>query len=202
MQRGAIILCGGQSRRMGVDKALLPFGGETMLERVVRIVGTQVATENTVVVASPQQQLFPLQTRLCRDEQEYRGPLAALAHGFRTLPNDIDAVFITGCDVPLLVPAVIDFLFKELGSTEAIIPRGAKHLHPLCAVYRISVLSRIEQQIAEGQHSLHRWIDQLEAKLLDTQLLRRSDPELLSLRNLNSYDDYLSAFSPAGLPTP
>lgn len=202
MQRGAIILCGGQSSRMGVDKALLPFGNETMLKRVVRIVGTQVTSKHTVVVASPQQELTELPTLICRDDEEYRGPLMALARGFAALPKDVEAVFVTGCDAPLLMPMVIGFLFAELGTAEAIVPKDAERLHPLCAVYRVRVIAQIEQQIAQDQHSLHQFIKQVDAKLIDTQLLRPMDPELLSLRNLNSHDDYLSALTAAGFSTP
>jgi molybdopterin-guanine dinucleotide biosynthesis protein A len=202
MQRGAIILCGGQSSRMGADKALLPFGEETMLERVVRIVNAQVPADHTVVVAAAQQKLPPLQTLLCIDEHDCHGPLVAMARGIAALPKNIDAVFVTGCDAPLLVPEVIDFLFAELGSAEAIVPTDVEHLHPLCAVYRTRVLSKIEQQIRQGQHSLHQLIKQLDAKLIDTQLLRPLDPELLSLRNLNSHDDYESALATAGFSTP
>lgn len=198
MQRGAIILCGGQSSRMGVDKALLPFGDETMLQRVVRIVGTQVTSKHTVVVASSQQELPELPTLVCRDDEEYRGPLAAMARGLAALPNDVEAVFITGCDAPLLLPEVIDFLFAELGSADAVVPHDAEHLHPLCAVYSVGVQERIEKQISQGQHSLYQFIKQLDANLIDTDILRPIDPELLSLRNLNSHDDYLSALAAAG----
>src|SRR3954470_12815150 len=83
MRTGAIILCGGKSSRMGRDKASLPFGSETMLQRVVRLIGEVVPAETTVVVASATQELPPLppRIRIVRDEQAYRGPLAGLAVG-------------------------------------------------------------------------------------------------------------------------
>ena len=55
---GGIVLCGGKSTRMGVAKAVLPFGPETMLQRVVRLLGTVVAP--IVVVAARDQELPPL----------------------------------------------------------------------------------------------------------------------------------------------
>ena len=58
MNCGALILCGGESRRMGEPKAWLPFGRERMLQRVARLVA--VAAEPIVVVAGPNQQLPPL----------------------------------------------------------------------------------------------------------------------------------------------
>ena len=57
MRKGAIILCGGKSSRMGRDKATLPFGPELMLQRVVRLIGEVVSLENVVVVAAPNQLL-------------------------------------------------------------------------------------------------------------------------------------------------
>ena len=55
MNTGGIILCGGQSTRMGSSKALLPFGAETMLQRVVRLLATVVSP--IVVVAAAEQSL-------------------------------------------------------------------------------------------------------------------------------------------------
>src|SRR4051812_21114639 len=109
MRKGAIILCGGQSRRMGRDKATLPFGAESLLQRIVRIATEVVAEENIVVVASAQQTLPPLPAwvRVVRDPVPDCGPLAGIAAGLRSLASgtDIDAVFVTSCDAPFIVPA-------------------------------------------------------------------------------------------------
>src|SRR6185436_5576771 len=87
---------------MGFPKALLPFGDETMLQRVVRLLGTVVSP--VVVVAAPGQQV-PALPAGGSDEREGRGPLEALRVGLNALPVDVDAAYVTSCDVPLLVPA-------------------------------------------------------------------------------------------------
>src|SRR5262249_16790019 len=104
MTVGAIVLCGGRSTRMGSPKALLPFGGETMRQRVVRLLGTVVAP--VVVVAADHQPLpeLPADVIVARDEQEARGPLEGLRAGLKALPVSVDAAYVTSCDVPLLVP--------------------------------------------------------------------------------------------------
>jgi len=75
MNAGAIVLCGGKSSRMGSPKALLPFGPETMLQRVVRRLAGVVSP--IVVVAAVDQRLPELshQVIVTRDEQQGRGPL-------------------------------------------------------------------------------------------------------------------------------
>ena len=82
---GGIVLCGGQSRRMGRPKAWLPFAGEVMLPRVVRLLGEAVAP--VVVVAAPGQDVPPLPAgvEVVRDEEEGRGPLQGLAAGLAAL---------------------------------------------------------------------------------------------------------------------
>ena len=68
MNTGGIILCGGKSTRMGSPKAWLPFGPETMLQRVVRLLGTVVSP--IVAVAAPEQSLpeLPAEVIVTRDE--------------------------------------------------------------------------------------------------------------------------------------
>src|SRR5437764_7598096 len=100
MRVGGIILCGGQSKRMGRPKAWLPFGGELMLPRVVRLLGEAVAP--VVVVAAPGQDVPPLPAgvRVVRDEREARGPLQGLAAGLDALQGVADAAYVSSCDVP------------------------------------------------------------------------------------------------------
>lgn len=83
MNSAGIILCGGQSKRMGQPKAWLPFLGERMLPRVVRLLGQVVAP--LVVVAAPDQELPPLpaEVTVVRDEEKGWGPLMGLAVGLK-----------------------------------------------------------------------------------------------------------------------
>ena len=81
MRVGGIILCGGKSSRMGYSKAILPFGPELMLQRVVRLLSEVVSP--IVVVAAPTQELppFPSDVLIARDQREGRGPLEGLLAG-------------------------------------------------------------------------------------------------------------------------
>src|SRR3954463_14928404 len=101
---GGVVLAGGKSTRMGTSKALLPFGPETMLQRVVRLLEDVVSP--IVVVAAADQMLpqLPAHVIITRDEQDARGPLEGLRTGLKALPEQVEAAYVTGCDVPLLVP--------------------------------------------------------------------------------------------------
>ena len=95
MTVGGIVLCGGKSTRMGTPKAALPFGDETMLQRVVRLLGTVVSP--IVVVAARDQSLprLPDAALVTRDEREAKGPLEGIRAGLSALPDSTDAAYIT-----------------------------------------------------------------------------------------------------------
>lgn len=199
MQRGVIILCGGQSSRMGFDKALLPFGDKTMLERVLATVGSVVAPQNIVIVAAANQELPLTGVTILRDSTKYEGPLAAIAQGLETLSRCADAVFVTGCDTPLLSTSVINFQFDRLAGFDCVVPQDSTRLYPLCAVYKSSILPEIR---AFKGRSLHEFISILNARMIPCEELHAVDPELHSLRNVNTRHDYLAALAAAGLSTP
>jgi molybdopterin-guanine dinucleotide biosynthesis protein A len=197
MNRGAIILCGGKSSRMATDKALLPFGDESMLARVVRIVCCVIDASRVAVVAAVNQQLPELDPaiRLVRDSVEFAGPLAAISNAKSAI--EADAVFVTGCDTPLLKPEHIEFLFAQLGDHAAIVPEDAGRMYSLCGVYRVEVFNGDPKL-----RSMRDFVKHINAKRVDTDLLRAIDPELLSLRNINTRQDYFDALVIAGLSTP
>jgi len=194
-QRGAIILCGGKSSRMGSSKALLPFGEEVMLLRVVRLVSEVVSPDNIVVVAAMGQELPPLpsEIRLAHDAREDRGPLEGLAAGLRALPDRVDAAFVTGCDVPLLVPAFVEQMFKLLGDHDIAVPVDGKYHHPLAAVYRTRVLKQT-QELLDSDRLRPTFLFELAAtREVPIELLRETDAELASLVNCNRPEDYQKA---------
>ena len=123
MRVGGIVLCGGQSSRMGRPKAWLPFAGELMLPRVVRLVGEAVSP--VVVVAAPEQEVPPLpdEVAIVRDEERGRGPLAGLSAGLKALAGRAEAAYLSSCDVPFLRPAFVRRLVGLLGEHAVCVPR-------------------------------------------------------------------------------
>jgi molybdopterin-guanine dinucleotide biosynthesis protein A len=200
MRKGAIILCGGKSSRMGRDKATLPFGQERMLQRVVRLVGEVVAFENLTVVAAPQQPLpeLPAKVVTARDRQEYRG----LATGLRALAGRVDAAYVTACDVPLLAPVFVERMFELLGDFDIAVPVDGLYHHPLAAVYRPGVLPQIERLLDAGRMRPRFLFDEVNTCEVPVNELRAVDPQLSTLANLNYEEDYLAALSAAGFPVP
>lgn len=204
MNRGAVILCGGLSTRMGRDKATLPFGPELMLQRVVRLVGDAVPTENIVVVAAAAQWFdqrlpeLPAGVRIVRDERPERGPLEGIAAGLRAQQGSSEAVFVTACDVPLLVPAVIGLLFDELGDSAIAAPTDGRFAHPLSAVYRTSVLPEVERLLAADQLRARGVLEKVAVREVPAERLRAVDPQLATLENLNTPEDYERALAAAG----
>jgi len=127
MKIGGIVLCGGESRRMGKPKATLPFASETVLARIVRTVASVV--EPVVLVRRPQQELPPLffptfqsnsdhtdlpaaeskcqprsQPSLIVTEDVFagKGPLAGIHAGLLALQGLVTHAVVVSCDVPLV----------------------------------------------------------------------------------------------------
>ncbi len=201
MNRGAIILCGGKSTRMGRDKASLPFGEEQMLQRVARLVSQVIEPENIVCVAADGQQLPVLarEIRVVRDRFSGRGPMEGLAAGIAALKNSATTIYATSCDVPLLRPAWIDRLFELLGDHDVVVPREGRFHHPLAAVYRSSVLPRIEELLVADQLRPVFLFDRCKTCEVPVEALRDVDPQLQSLLNCNLPEDYQAALVAAGL---
>lgn len=200
---GGVVLCGGNSRRMGRPKAWLPFAGEHMLPRVVRIIGSVAAP--IVVVAAPGQSIPPLPdgTEIVRDECPGRGPLEGMAAGLRAIAaRGIDCAFISSCDVPLLRAAFVRDLIDRLGGWDIAVPFAASRHHPLAAVYRTRVLATINELLSRDRRRPIFLFESCPTRLVTEDELRTVDPNLDSLRNLNTPDDYAEACRLSGTATP
>jgi molybdopterin-guanine dinucleotide biosynthesis protein A len=201
MRHGAVILCGGKSSRMGRDKATVPFGPEAMLQRVVRLVSEVVEPVSIVVVAAPNQLVpnLPEGVQIARDEMAFRGPLQGLVTGLRAIGDRVDAVYSTGCDAPLLVPAFVRRMFELLGEFDMVVPFDGDRHHPLAAVYRPAVLPRAEELLKSGQFSPQALFDAAHTRKVPLDELRDVDSELHTLKNLNREEAYREALEIAGL---
>jgi molybdopterin-guanine dinucleotide biosynthesis protein A len=194
---GGIVLCGGQSKRMGRPKAWLPFAGELMLPRVVRLLGTTVRP--IVVVAAPDQETPPLpaEVQLVRDEERGRGPLQGLAAGLAALEGRAEAAYTSSCDVPFLRPEFVRRLLELLGEQRICVPRVGGYHHPLAAVYRIEILPTVRRLLAEDQLRPFFLFEAEPTRVVEPAELADVDPAFQSLRNLNAPEDYEQALRDA-----
>jgi len=183
---------------MGSAKALLPFGPETMLQRMVRLLSTVVSP--LVVVAAPAQPLpnLPASVTVTRDEQEGRGPLEGLRAGLKALPGGVEIAYVTSCDVPLLVPGFVQRMVDLLGDHDIAVMEIDGFPHPLSAVYRRRTLPHVEALLAADRLRPVFLFEAVRTRRVQPAELASVDPELLTLRNLNTRQDYLDALATAG----
>ncbi len=194
MRPGAVVLCGGESRRMGRSKAWLPFGPERLLQRVVRLVGT--VARPVVVVAAPGQELpgLPDDVAIVRDPVAGRGPLQGLEVGFAAMPDSVELVYATATDVPFLEPRWITRLVELIGDSDMVIPKVGGYLHPLAALYRRGVmLPVVEGLLARDCLRVTALVEAASAQIVGESHLRDLDPRLGTLQNLNHPADYEQA---------
>ena len=128
-----------------------------------------------------------------------RGPLEGLAAGLRALPSEIDAVYVTSCDVPLLAPAFVKQMLAAIGDHDIALPRDGEYRHPLAAVYRPAVLGAVERLLAADCLRLQSLLHESRTREVPVSQLRRVDPQLGTLWNLNEPQDYEAALRAAGL---
>jgi molybdopterin-guanine dinucleotide biosynthesis protein A len=183
---------------MGSSKALLPFGPETMLQRVVRLLSSVV--NPIVVVAASEQTLpeLPEFVTVTRDEREGRGPLEGLRAGLKALPEGIGAAYVTSCDVPLLLPAFVERMIALLGDDDISVVEIDGFPHPLSAVYRRKTLPHVEALLAADRLRPVFLFEAVKTRRVQAAELADVDPQLLTLRNLNTPDDYQDALMASG----
>jgi molybdopterin-guanine dinucleotide biosynthesis protein A len=205
MRVGGIILCGGQSKRMGRPKAWLPFGDELMLPRVVRLLSEVV--HPIVVVAAPDQEVPPIPAgvRVVRDEEKGRGPLQGLLAGLTAIANEADAGYLSSCDVPFLQSAFVRRLIDLLADNQICVPHVGDYHHPLAAVYRVPVADVVRRLLAENRLRPFFLFQEVNTRVVEAEELVNVDPTFQTLRNLNTPEDYeaaLHSLTPQTLHSP
>jgi molybdopterin-guanine dinucleotide biosynthesis protein A len=182
-----VVLAGGESRRMGRDKATLPGpgGAATLLEYVAGVLAQRC--EPVFVVAAPGQPLPTVQAKVIRDEVRGQGPLPATGRGLRAAAEaGARHAFVCAVDMPLLSAELIDDLVRLATETNAeiVLPWDGRS-HYLAAVYRTDLAERIDGLVAGGARSMRALIDASDAQQIVL-------PESRFLANVNTESDLLA----------
>lgn len=187
---------------MGRPKAGLEWHGSTFLYRTAALLGRTVDGP-VVVVAAPGQTLpeLPHGVAVVEDPVEGLGPMQGVAAGLAAVADRAEVAFVCSTDMPFLHPAFVRRVLKGLTDSKAdmLLPFARGFRQPLAAGYRTSLAELITKLIGEGdlrpgQLFKHCDVQQLDdPRLLDDSALKRLDPDLESVLNINTPEDYEAA---------
>lgn len=187
-----VIQAGGESRRMGRDKALTPFLGQPLIARVVARV-SHLADELLVTTNRPRDYEF-LQRHLVSDLAPGRGALGGLLTALSAARHNLVAVI--ACDMPFASPDLLAFERDVLltGGHAAIIPRSSGGTEPFHAIYkRDSCLPAVEEAIRADRWRVDSWFDRVDIRFLSPEEVDSIDPHRLAFRNVNTPEELAEA---------
>jgi molybdopterin-guanine dinucleotide biosynthesis protein A len=176
----AAVLAGGDSSRLGRNKALLPLQGATIIEKVINQVRSCVS-ELLIITNSPDEYAH-LGYPCCGDVMPGGGPLsgihAALSH------CGTQYVLVVSCDIPMVTRGLFEKLIENAPGHDIVIFKH-KHFEPLCALYRRTCLPALEDLISHGEYRIIDLFPTLKVKVL-----RIDSGDLF--KNINTDTDYES----------
>jgi molybdopterin-guanine dinucleotide biosynthesis protein A len=148
MNRAGFVLVGGASSRMGRDKALLPYGGATLVEHVAARVASAAGC---VVLVGPPRRYWHLGCLVIPDFFRHCGPLGGLHAALAASPADWNLV--VACDMPAVTAGFLKSLLAaaESAGADALVPAWPSGwLEPLCAVYRRELAQPLAEVLERG----------------------------------------------------
>ncbi len=192
----AFILAGGESSRMGRDKALLELDGVPMIVRMMRLVEAVVGRATIVGDAESYQRLA---LNAISDDWPGAGPLGAIATALRA--SDCGWNLIVACDLPYLTREWLEFLIDRAirSNADAVLPMNDRGAEPLCAMYAKTCEAAIWLALDRGVRKVTHSLAHLRIEYLIPEEWRAFDSDGLLFKNMNSPQDYEQARNRAKL---
>ena len=190
-----VILAGGQSRRMGQNKALMRLGNEPLIVHVIRQM--ESVTDELLLITNEPDLYTSLKLPIYPDILPDMGALGGLHAGLSYAANS--TVICVGCDMPLLQSNLLSHLVALLGSYDAVVPcvqavnRPSPVFQTLSAVYSKRCLPVIDEMLAVGELRVHALYDRIDARIVQPHEWREFDPRGLSFFNINTPEDFEKA---------
>ncbi|WP_457622686.1 molybdenum cofactor guanylyltransferase [Persephonella sp.] len=185
-----IVLAGGESKRMGRDKAFLELCGKTFLRHILEKLDTQCS--QIIISGNKEESLYIRETFnlksefvFVKDIDPYSGPLNGIISCIDHIKHNY--IFISTCDTPLLKPEIIPILLKEIEDFEAVIPVIKDKFQPLNTIYTRSAILKGKKAYHEKKiRSLHKWINLIRHKKIFEDKILEIDKDLSSYLSVNT----------------
>jgi molybdopterin-guanine dinucleotide biosynthesis protein A len=187
----AFVLAGGQSSRMGCEKALLEFEGQRLIERMLSI--ARAVDPDARIVASREK--FSSYAAVVEDEFSGCGPLAGIHAALHSSRADLN--LILAVDMPFVDPEFLRYLAGQAVASGATVtvPQVEGRWQPLCAVYRRNFAEVAGKSLREGKYKIDPLFPEVEVRSIGEKELREQGFTAHMFRNLNTPEDLNSVRS-------
>lgn len=191
MEATGIILAGGKSSRMGVNKALLEINGKTVIETICDELDSIV--NNIIIVTNSFEDYQFLGRKMVKDEWREMGPLAGIHAGLSASETKLN--LIVACDMPFISAELGNILLEQLLAYDAVVPEISGQLHPLFAAYQKDVKKEIENALEQNKLRIRGIFQHLHVKMLNETELKNLDYNIdeADIFNMNHPNEYEQA---------
>lgn len=180
----AVILTGGDSRRMGQDKASLVLGEHSLLQHVINLMQPLFSG----VIISVRRPRADVRLPQVYDDPKNSGPLAGLAAGLHSAKTPW--IFAVACDMPFIERVVIERLSLFRAGFQAVVPMVKGYPQPLLAFYSADCLAEVLECLnGNGKRSMRELLDRLQVRYVSEDEFRMTASALRSFMDLDTPED-------------
>ena len=185
------IIAGGQSRRMGRDKAFVELGGKALIERVIERSADLGQAETILITNKPTEYAhlgLPMHGDILPDKGSLGGIYTAL------MKASSQSVLVLACDMPFVNRSLLRFMIEQMDeNTDIVVPRVDGYPQGLHAIYKKTCIAPIAEQLAANRLKIIRFYDQMRVRYLDEADYAAFDPQGRSFANLNTPQELAEA---------
>jgi len=180
-----VILAGGESNRMGKNKAFIEINGKRIIDRTVSLF--RKIFDDVLLVTNTPLDYIELNVRIVTDLVPGKGSLGGIYTGlfFSSSPK----AFFVGCDMPFLDRRVIHYFLSLAQTADIVVQRTKDYWQPLHAIYPRTLLKPIERLLHQGELKIVKAYQGMRVRVVTGEELKPFDPDLYTLSNINTPEE-------------
>lgn len=185
----SIVLAGGESSRLGKDKAFLEVKGDFLIERIIKKL--RQLSEEIIIVANEVDRYEEFEAIVVSDVYPGKGSLGGIYSGVRRASNAHSLV--VACDMPFLNVSLLRYMQILAASYDVVIPRIGQHTEALHAIYSKDCLPFMEDQLQKSDLKIIHFFPHVRVRYVEQEEIEVFDAQHLSFFNINTVADLQEA---------